>query len=83
MEVIPAGCRPSKLRVLNDNRFNLIEMENMLNRLYIIIGFTLCMLIGYSAPVSAQQATRTVKGKVVDENGDAIIGATVLIVGQQ
>ena len=41
------------------------------------------MLIGYSAPVSAQQATRTVKGKVVDENGDAIIGATVLIVGQQ
>ena len=58
-----------------------------MNRLYIIIGIALCMLTGFSQPADAQKqtttqgATRNVKGKVVDENGEGIIGATITVVG--
>ena len=48
----------------------------------------LCLALGVVAPASAeraiettQQATRTVKGVVVDEKGEGIIGATIQVVG--
>jgi hypothetical protein len=50
------------------------------------IIYSLCLLLMFltALPVSAQQAqktTRTVTGSVVDENGEPIMGATVMVQG--
>ena len=50
------------------------------------IIYSLCLLLMFltALPVSAQQAqktTQTVTGSVVDENGEPIMGATVMVQG--
>lgn len=55
-----------------------------------IINICLCLLTCLTLPVYAQQtdkvpaskASQMVKGTVVDENGDPIIGATIVVVGK-
>lgn len=56
-----------------------------------LLGLSLCLAVGATPPICAQNnnkkaaaqqsAERTVKGTVVDEQGEPIIGATIMVVG--
>lgn len=60
-----------------------------MNKKYMIMSLCLGMMVGMSSPAMAQQAKKTatvtgaqmVKGVVVDEKGEPIIGATIKVVG--
>ena len=56
-----------------------------------LLGLSLCLAVGATPPICAQNnnkkaaaqqsAERTVKGTVVDEQGEPVIGATIMVVG--
>ena len=48
-----------------------------------IISLCFGCLALVSIPIHAQQENQTIKGTVVDQNGDPIIGATVRLVGSK